>query len=64
MVVAIPGAFAQAPPAHTHYAKPPGYDQAAGPGQPLAPRLQNLGVHMFPVTTKVSRARSCSSIRA
>ena len=28
MVVAIPGVFAQAPPAHTHYAKPPGYDQA------------------------------------
>ncbi len=57
MVVAIPGAFAQAPPAHTHYAKPPGYDQAAAPGQPLAPRLQNLGVHVFPVTTKVSRAQ-------
>ena len=57
MLVAIPGAFAQAPPAHTHYAKPPGYDQAAAPGQPLAPRLQNLGVHVFPVTTKVSRAQ-------
>jgi len=49
-------AFAQAP-AHTHYAKPPGYDQAAAPGQPLAPRLQKLGVHTFPVTTKVPRAQ-------
>jgi tetratricopeptide (TPR) repeat protein len=44
-------------PAHTHYAKPPGYDQAAAPGQPLAPRLQKLGVHTFPVTTTVARAQ-------
>ena len=42
---------------HTHYAKPPGYDQAPAPGQPLAPRLQNLGVHVFPVTTRVARAQ-------
>ena len=48
---------AQAPPVHTHYAKPPGYDQAPAPGQPLAPRLQNLGVHVFPVTTRVARAQ-------
>jgi len=27
------------------------------PGTPLAPRLQNLGVHTFPVSTKVERAR-------
>ena len=27
------------------------------PGQPLAPRLQNLGVHTFPVSTKVERAQ-------
>src|SRR5215210_7733223 len=46
-----------APPAHKHYAKPAGYDQAAAPGMPIAPRLQNLGVHIFPVTTKSSRAR-------
>ena len=31
MVLAIPGLFAQAPPVHTHYAKPPGYDQAPAP---------------------------------
>ncbi len=27
------------------------------PGTPLAPRLQNLGVHTFPVSTKVERAQ-------
>ena len=27
------------------------------PGMPLAPRLQNLGVHTFPVSTKVERAQ-------
>ena len=26
-------------------------------GMPLAPRLQNLGVHSFPVSTKVERAQ-------
>src|SRR5688572_28606125 len=29
----------------------------AGAAAPLAPRLQNLGVHTFPVTTKVARAQ-------
>ena len=40
---------AQTPPAptHKHYEKPAGYDQAPAPGMPLAPRLQNLGVHTF-----------------
>ncbi|HTM33284.1 MAG TPA: tetratricopeptide repeat protein [Vicinamibacterales bacterium] len=43
-------------PQHKHYetaadAPPP------APGQPLAPRLQNLGVHTFPVSTKVERAQ-------
>ena len=30
---------------------------APAPGAPLAPRLQNLGVHTFPVSTKVERAQ-------
>ena len=50
--------LAQTPaPSHKHYEKPPGYDQQAAPGAPLAPRLQNLGVHKFPVTTRSSRAQ-------
>ena len=43
-------------PAHKHYddsqPAPP-----VAPGTPLAPRLQNLGVHTFPVSTKVERAQ-------
>ena len=53
-------AFAQPAPAapqHKHYETPPGYDQAPAPGQPLAPRLQNLGVHTFPVSTSDPRAQ-------
>ena len=46
------------PPMHKHYDKPVGYDQQPAPGMPLAPRLQNLGVHTFPVTTKSARAQS------
>jgi tetratricopeptide (TPR) repeat protein len=38
-------------PGHTHYTKPGGIGQAAATGQ-LAPRLQKLGSHTFPVTTK------------
>jgi tetratricopeptide (TPR) repeat protein len=30
---------------------------APPPGMPIAPRLQNLGVHKFPVSTKVARAQ-------
>ena len=48
---------APAAPQHKHYDTPPGYDQAPAPGMPLAPRLQNLGVHTFPVSTKDSRAQ-------
>ncbi len=46
-----------AAPAHKHYEKPVGYDQAPAPGMPIAPRLQNLGVHTFGVTTSVPRAQ-------
>ena len=41
---------------HKHYDKP-GDAPAPAAGQPLAPRLQNLGVHVFTVSTKVSRAQ-------
>src|SRR5919106_6300962 len=44
------------PPAHQHYEKPAASDVPI-PGKPMAPRLQNLGVHKFPVTTKNARAQ-------
>ena len=43
-------------PSHKHYADPEDAP-APKPGAPLAPRLQNLGVHAFPVSTKVERAQ-------
>ena len=43
-------------PAHKHYDEPKDVP-APAPGTPLAPRLQNLGVHSFPVSTKVARAQ-------
>jgi alkylation response protein AidB-like acyl-CoA dehydrogenase len=45
-------------PVHKHYEKPDGYAQPTAPGAPIAPRLQNLGVHTFPVSTKVERAQA------
>ena len=50
-----PAAAASAP-AHKHYDEPKDVP-APVPGAPLAPRLQNLGVHTFPVSTKVERAQ-------
>jgi tetratricopeptide (TPR) repeat protein len=59
--VCLSGGLANAqstpPPGHQHYLKGPEYDQAAAPGGPLAPRLQNLGVHTFKVTTSSERAQ-------
>ena len=57
--VTTPGlAVAQTPPpSHKHYEKPAAYDQAPAPGMPVAPRLQNLGVHAFKVTTASERAQ-------
>jgi tetratricopeptide (TPR) repeat protein len=52
-----PSAAGAQAPAHQHYEKPAGYDQVAAPGQPLAPRLQRLGSHTFPVTTRSARAQ-------
>jgi tetratricopeptide (TPR) repeat protein len=43
-------------PSHKHYAEPADVP-APKPGAPLAPRLQNLGVHTFAVSTKVERAQ-------
>ncbi len=55
---ASPAGAQDAPrPEHKHYEKPAGYDQAPAPGAPIAPRLQNLGVHTFPVSTKQERAQ-------
>jgi hypothetical protein len=56
VTLAAATAFAQAPaPAatgsHQHYADEPRAAQAAPDGQ-LAPRLQNLGTHVFPVSTR------------
>lgn len=51
------GAQTTNPPSHQHYEKPAAAQQPAVPGMPLAPRLQNLGVHKFPVTTKSERAQ-------
>jgi tetratricopeptide (TPR) repeat protein len=41
---------------HKHYEHPPEADKPAPTGE-LAPRLQDLGKHTFPVTTKSTRAR-------
>jgi tetratricopeptide (TPR) repeat protein len=50
--------FAQTPPPqHVHYEKPPASEQPR-PGQPIAPRLQNLGVHTFPVSTTNRQAQA------
>ncbi len=53
----VGGAAAQtAAPSHKHYDEPKDAP-APAPGAPLAPRLQNLGVHTFPVSTKSERAQ-------
>jgi tetratricopeptide (TPR) repeat protein len=58
LLVCAATAAAQVPvPQHRHYEKPAGYDQASAPGLPLAPRLQNLGVHKFRVSTRNPRAQ-------
>ena len=57
VAVATLGAQAQSTPQHKHYERPAEFDQAADPGKPVAPRLQNLGTHVFPITTKIARAQ-------
>jgi len=52
------GADAQTPaPQHKHYETPAEFNQTPAAGMPVAPRLQNLGVHTFPVATKNARAQ-------
>jgi hypothetical protein len=59
LLAAPAAALAQSatPPTHKHYDRPDKFDAASKPDTPLAPRLQNLGRHVFPVTTGVERAQ-------
>jgi tetratricopeptide (TPR) repeat protein len=53
----VTGVAAQtATPSHKHYDEPKDAP-APAPGAPLAPRLQTLGVHTFPVSTRAARAQ-------
>jgi len=52
---AAPAAFAQAP-SHKHYAESDEASKPAPTGE-LAPRLQNLGKHTFPVSTESRQAQ-------
>lgn len=55
LLVLASGAYAQSP-THKHYEKSAAADMP-GPGGQLAPRLQNLGRHTFPVTTRSKQAQ-------
>jgi tetratricopeptide (TPR) repeat protein len=57
LVLASPAAAQTPAPSHKHYVEPAATAAQPAPGAPLAPRLQNLGVHTFPVTTKTARAQ-------
>jgi tetratricopeptide (TPR) repeat protein len=54
---AAAGAQTPVAPVHKHYDTPAQAAQTVAPGKPLAPRLQNLGVHTFRVSTKSARAQ-------
>jgi tetratricopeptide (TPR) repeat protein len=61
LLVAAPALLAAArvgaqTPSHKHYDEPP-EARRPGPDGQLAPRLQNLGTHVFPVTTRSARAQ-------
>jgi tetratricopeptide (TPR) repeat protein len=57
VVIAMSGVAAQAQtPSHVHYAASTDLEKPA-PSGALAPRLQNLGKHVFPVTTKSEQAQ-------
>lgn len=49
-------AFTQTP-NHTHYSKPGEVFDSPAPGGQLAPRLQNLGDHTFPISCKNAQAQ-------
>jgi tetratricopeptide (TPR) repeat protein len=61
LLVALPargaGQTASAPAAHVHYVTPPRASAQESPTGALAPRLQNLGSHAFPVTTSSRQAQ-------
>jgi tetratricopeptide (TPR) repeat protein len=44
-------------PNHKHYDRPDNFNEPPAPNKPVAPRLQNLGVHTFPVTTASPQAQ-------
>ena len=60
-VLAIPAATAAQTPqqsgTHKHYTEDPVATRQTGAGGQLAPRLQNLGSHTFPVTTRSADAQ-------
>ena len=55
ILMAVAPAAAQAP-RHDHYVKPEHFAEPSASGA-LAPRIQNLGKHTFPVTTKSAQAQ-------
>jgi tetratricopeptide (TPR) repeat protein len=57
LMARLAGAQTPAAPVHKHYDTPAQSAQPAQPGKPLAPRLQNLGIHTFKVTTNSPRAQ-------
>ena len=54
LLLAAPVAAQSTAPGHVHYVEPPQQEAAAGP---IAPRLQNLGNHVFPVSTRNREAQ-------
>ena len=56
LVTILAAPIAAQTPSHQHYLPAPGTSQP-GPDGALAPRLQNLGVHTFKVSTRSARAQ-------
>src|SRR6476469_4479393 len=56
LVTILAAPVAAQTPSHQHYLPAPGTAQP-GPDGALAPRLQNLGVHTFKVSTRSARAQ-------
>ena len=54
---ARPASAQTAAPGHKHYERTAEYNAVPEAGKPLAPRLQNLGVHTFPASTRIERAQ-------
>src|SRR6186713_27912 len=56
VLISVAPSLAQTQPVHQHYDRADAAHQP-GPNGILAPRLQNLGIHTFKVTTRSSRAQ-------